>query len=290
MDYKKSSPWAKFIWRLELAARGIARAALRHAKVRPRLGTLAVYLVVLACLAAGFAVTVRRGLVERAASVAAITASGRDAAPGPASTDSGAPPTGQGGAGPAAGDKTAGSGSAWDAAVKVVGEGADSTTGREGVPPVKPSDEPSKAHGPEEDRASSAVSPATMIRPAGGKVIEGFGWYRHPVYEDWRFHGGIDIGCPQGTPVYAALPGTVEKVYDDPELGRTVVLSHPGNIETVYGHCSAVSVSPGQKVDQGAVIARAGASGMASSPRLYFQVVDAGEPQDPQKYLGAGER
>lgn len=250
MDYKRSSPWAKFIWRVKLSARGIAKAgALRLRRMGPRLGTYVVYLVVVASLAAGFAVTVGRGLVERAASVVTITGAGRDVWPALTSTNP--------------------------------------DVRSESVQPAKPSGD---AGGTKKDGDSLAVSPATMIRPASGKVIEGFGWYKHPVYDDWRFHGGVDIGCPQGTPVYAALPGTVEQVYDDPELGRTVVLSHPGNLKTVYGHCSAVSVSPGQKVDQGVVIARAGASGMASSPRLYFQVVDAGEPQDPQKYLGSVER
>lgn len=288
MEYKRSSPWAKFIWRVKLSARGIAKAgALRLRRMGPRLGTYVVYLVVVASLAAGFAVTVGRGLVERAASVVTITGAGRDVGPALTSTNSDVRSPAKGGAGSAVGDKDANPRSAWDAAVKAVGREADLAAAQENVPRVKPS---GQTDGATEDKDSSAVSPATMIRPASGKVIEEFGWYKHPVYDDWRFHGGVDIGCPQGTPVYAALPGTVEQVYDDPELGRTVVLSHPGNLKTVYGHCSAVSVSPGQKVDQGVVIARAGASGMASSPRLYFQVVDAGEPQDPQKYLGSVER
>ena len=43
---------------------------------------------------------------------------------------------------------------------------------------------------------------------------------------DWRTHAGMDIAAEAGTQVCAAAAGTVYSVYEDEELGMTVVIRH----------------------------------------------------------------
>src|SRR5699024_11816497 len=73
-----------------------------------------------------------------------------------------------------------------------------------------------------------------MVRPVkGGRVTSGFGAGRgrYP-------HAGIDLAVPIGTPVFAAMDGTVLSFQPPGRTGRYVFLSHPGGRNTYYGHLS----------------------------------------------------
>ena len=53
-------------------------------------------------------------------------------------------------------------------------------------------------------------SNATWITPVSGYTItSAFGMRIHPVYKYALMHNGIDMACPQGTPIYATRAGTV---------------------------------------------------------------------------------
>jgi len=75
--------------------------------------------------------------------------------------------------------------------------------------------------------------------------VSDFGWRKHPVYQDWRYHTGVDIGAPEGASVSAALSGKVVQLDSARELGLYVVIEHPNGIKTKYGHLTSSSVSPG---------------------------------------------
>lgn len=121
-------------------------------------------------------------------------------------------------------------------------------------------------------------------RPVGGRVTSGFGASRgrYP-------HAGIDFAVPIGTPVGAALAGSVAKTGTNIVTGRTgkgVLLSHPGNRNTYYGHLSAFRVGVGDQVSQGQTIALSGNTGRSTGPHLHFETWTGGTPVDPAKYLG----
>jgi len=114
------------------------------------------------------------------------------------------------------------------------------------------------------------------------------------------FHAGIDIACPDGTPVFASRDGTVTQVYNDPGgYGNVVYIAHraPGadkvvgpvasTVETRYGHLSAFGCRRGQVVQQGQAIALSGHSGDATGPHLHFEIRINGKPTDPQPLLSA---
>ena len=101
-------------------------------------------------------------------------------------------------------------------------------------------------------------------------IISGYGW------RSGTFHDGIDIPRPTGTPVYAALDGTVYNAgwggYAGSLAGINVVILHPNGYSTVYAHLSAVSVSYGQEVKRGQKIGEVGMTGLASGPHLHLGV------------------
>lgn len=66
------------------------------------------------------------------------------------------------------------------------------------------------------------------------------------------FHTGTNIAAPTGTSILAAASGTVTVANDtDPwsgGFGYHVKLDNGGGFETLYAHCSAICVTPGQQV------------------------------------------
>ncbi len=141
----------------------------------------------------------------------------------------------------------------------------------------------------EEPRPSASPAPALggktaaeMSVPVQGAVTSTFGLRLHPITGDVRPHHGLDLAAPAGTPVSAALAGVVRFAGQAGDYGRLVVLEHDDGTSTFYGHCRSLSVTPGQRVAQGQMVARVGMTGLATGPHLHFEVRDAaGRPQDP---------
>ncbi|NRB07059.1 MAG: peptidoglycan DD-metalloendopeptidase family protein [Richelia sp.] len=99
-----------------------------------------------------------------------------------------------------------------------------------------------------------------------------FGWRKHPITGNRRFHTGTDIGAAMGTPILAAETGTVEVADWIGGYGMTVILNHGSTQQTLYGHMSEILVQPGQKVERGMVIGRVGSTGNSTGPHLHFEV------------------
>ncbi len=121
----------------------------------------------------------------------------------------------------------------------------------------------------------------SLIRPISGTVTSRFG-------ARWgRSHKGIDIGAPKGTPIKAAASGTV--VYAQygygGGYGNHVIISHGNGVETLYGHCTSLYVSVGQRVSQGDVIASVGNTGNSQGNHLHLEIRVNGIAQNPQNYL-----
>ena len=110
---------------------------------------------------------------------------------------------------------------------------------------------------------------------------------------DWRTHAGLDIAAEEGDQVCAAAAGTVYSVYDDEELGMTVVITHDGGYTTQYASLAAeVSVAPGDAVALGQPIGTVGTTALLESalePHVHFSVTCNGDPMDPAEFLLMGE-
>jgi murein DD-endopeptidase MepM/ murein hydrolase activator NlpD len=126
--------------------------------------------------------------------------------------------------------------------------------------------------------------------PIAAPFTSGFGWRVHPISGESRFHRGVDMGAPIGTPVVATFSGTVTLADYAGGYGLTVMLSHNNDTQqTLYAHLSEIFVRPGEKVEQGMVIGRVGDTGLSTGPHLHFefhQLTTAGwEVLDPAAQL-----
>ncbi len=129
------------------------------------------------------------------------------------------------------------------------------------------------------------LADAPSIWPVEGRVGSSFGQREDPFNGEGKFHSGIDIEAPYGTPVRAAADGDVSGVSMGAGYGREVVLDHGHDLLTVYGHLSAMAVLPGQHVIRGQVIGYVGQSGRATGPHLHYEVRVHNVPVNPHKYL-----
>ena len=96
-----------------------------------------------------------------------------------------------------------------------------------------------------------------------------------------KFHTGIDIVAPKGTPVYAARAGIVAFSGWAAGYGFLVVISHGRGERTWYGHLSRIDVRKGVLVDGGVRIGLVGTTGDATGPHLHFEVRVRGAAIDP---------
>ncbi len=120
-----------------------------------------------------------------------------------------------------------------------------------------------------------------FIRPVNGPIVSGFGYRVHPIFKRVKFHYGVDISAPTGTPIHAAADGVVVFAGWRRAYGNTVIVDHGNGIATLYAHCSRVLVSEGEVVKQGQVIALVGSTGLSTGPHLHFEVRRYGEPINP---------
>lgn len=130
-------------------------------------------------------------------------------------------------------------------------------------------------------------SDATWITPCNyTRFSSPFGWRIHPIYGDWRFHYGIDLAAPSGTPIYATRAGRVTRTTYDSSSGYYVVLDHGDGFESKYLHMTHYIVSPGQSVSAGQVIGYVGSTGASTGAHLHFSIMYNGQHVNPAKYIG----
>lgn len=103
----------------------------------------------------------------------------------------------------------------------------------------------------------------------------------HPVTGRVRPHNGVDFGMPVGSLVSAPSDGVVDKAGFSRSAGYFIVLRHSSTVSTVYMHLSKLSVRPGQRVKQGATIARSGNTGISTGPHLHYEVRIGGRAVNP---------
>ncbi|MBR5236622.1 MAG: peptidoglycan DD-metalloendopeptidase family protein [Clostridia bacterium] len=121
--------------------------------------------------------------------------------------------------------------------------------------------------------------------PSYTYVSSEFGYRIHPVYGTKKYHSGIDLAAPGGSPILAAADGTVKFAGWNGGYGYCIILDHGGGIQTLYGHSSKLLVSAGQKVTRGQKIALVGTTGTSTGNHLHFEVLNNGTATNPRPYL-----
>lgn len=131
------------------------------------------------------------------------------------------------------------------------------------------------------------------MSPVAGDPIFGYSMEAlsyNQTTRDWRVHNGVDFAAPEGTAVVAAADGQVYTVYEDDQMGMTVVIRHEGGYTTRYSSLApGVSVSAGQDVTMGQTIGAVGTSALmenALGHHVHFAVSKNDESVDPMEFLG----
>jgi len=139
---------------------------------------------------------------------------------------------------------------------------------------------------------NQAVNPNQITAPAAGilqwpiagkiTITQFFGNTdfsdAHEALYSGNGHNGLDIAAPIGTPVHAALTGTIlatgntDLVKGCYSFGKWVMIEHNNGLNTMYAHLSQINVTAGQKVSTGDVIGFSGETGYATGPHLHFGV------------------
>ncbi len=105
------------------------------------------------------------------------------------------------------------------------------------------------------------------------RITSGFGMRRHPIFQQWRTHQGVDYGAPIGTKIKSTGDGVVSFAGRRHGYGNLIVLRHHGGYSTYYAHLKnfAQGLRTGSRVAQGEVIGYVGQTGWASGPHLHYE-------------------
>ncbi|MFS4481839.1 peptidoglycan DD-metalloendopeptidase family protein [Hyunsoonleella sp. 2307UL5-6] len=109
------------------------------------------------------------------------------------------------------------------------------------------------------------------------KVITSrYGW-RHG-----RPHKGIDIDLVTGDSIFSMFDGIVRMSRYTRGHGRTVVVRHYNNLETVYAHLSEYGVKENDTVSKGTYLGKGGVSGNARGSHLHLVINYKGISINPE--------
>ena len=140
---------------------------------------------------------------------------------------------------------------------------------------------------PEKPKATSFVAPLVGV-VAKEHSLE------MPVFSatlnEWRVHTGIDIAAEEGAEVFAGAAGEVTKIYYDNYYGKSVEITHPDGIVSVYSNLDGetINVKEGDTVSAGARIGKIGDSSLtelADEAHLHFAVKVNGVNVNPLDYI-----
>ncbi len=126
----------------------------------------------------------------------------------------------------------------------------------------------------------------SFILPVTGTVTSRYGARKETEVVSAN-HAGIDIGANTGTPIYAAMDGTVTVSSEEGEYGKHIDIEN-GEVLTRYAHCSKLLVKEGQKVKQGDKIAEVGSTGNSTGPHLHFEIRRENRTVNPEKIIDFG--
>lgn len=135
------------------------------------------------------------------------------------------------------------------------------------------------------DAVPQTLNTSSSVPQTGRLVIPVEGVSRDQLSDTWgqarsagaRRHAAIDIMAPKGTPVLAAAPGAIEKLFVSERGGITAyVRSEDGRVIYYYAHLDryAPGLSEQQKVRAGQVLGYVGETGNVApgGPHLHFAV------------------
>ena len=171
------------------------------------------------------------------------------------------------------------------------------TPSADGNTVVTPDDTPVVATNPDgtptkDSDKTTQKQPLKTVSPLKGETVAVYAMDSltyNATTRDWRVHNGIDIAAEAGAEVCAAADGEVYTVYEDEQMGMTVVIRHQDGYTTRYSSLAeTVAVNPGDIVVAGQVIGTVGNTALMESAigdHIHFSVTCDGEAVNPADFL-----
>lgn len=127
------------------------------------------------------------------------------------------------------------------------------------------------------EKAKPKVS-AVLFPPVKGMITEKF--------NPQKKHYAVDIALAKNTPIKATMSGKVIFADWTPNTGNVVIIRHNNGFISAYKHAASLTVSQGDAVKTGEVIALAGSTGTESTGvHLHFELWKDGYPIDPSIFI-----
>ena len=130
-----------------------------------------------------------------------------------------------------------------------------------------------------------------LVPVKGATVSSLYGWRIHPTLGVRKFHSGIDLGCPKGTPILATKGGTIVQTGNSDTMG-IYARQNCGKYQVIYMHMSKLSCKQGDNLKRGDKIGEVGSTGRSTGAHLHWQIqtVDGGTTTDPMPNAKKGDK
>jgi len=128
------------------------------------------------------------------------------------------------------------------------------------------------------------------VLPAGRPIKRGwtssfYGMRTDPFTGKQEHHKGMDFAGRDGSDIVAVASGVITWAGKRYGYGNLVEVNHGNGYVTRYGHCKELSVSVGDTVKKGQLIAAMGSTGRSTGPHVHFEVWRNGRPVNPERYI-----
>lgn len=138
---------------------------------------------------------------------------------------------------------------------------------------------------------SALLSEAALMEPVPiSSVTSPFG-----VKRSYETHPGVDLKANSGTEVKSPAEGVVLKAgQTNGACGGSVTIKHGNDFQSRYCHLKEITVSTGQKVNQGDKIGLSGGGandygrGNSKGAHLHFELKKNGQLVNPMNFIGKG--
>jgi murein DD-endopeptidase MepM/ murein hydrolase activator NlpD len=123
-------------------------------------------------------------------------------------------------------------------------------------------------------------------RPHGGQITSSFGYRRNPfTRRGFEFHSGVDFRGRIGDSIRSTASGVVEFAGWRQSYGRTIIIRHANDLQTLYAHLSSINVEVGQEIGTGEFIGKLGNTGRSTGPHLHYEIIRGGRRLNPADYF-----
>ncbi len=112
-----------------------------------------------------------------------------------------------------------------------------------------------------------------------------YGTRKDPFSGKPAMHKGVDFAGSENADIIATASGVVSWSGERYGYGQLIEINHGDGLKTRYGHNKELTVSVGDVVTKGQVIAKMGSTGRSTGPHVHYEILRNNTQIDPMKYV-----